>query len=67
VLKAHRHHPAGLGKLRHDLLVQPDVHFRRAIESASVAELLRQLFAGVPAKIENFFWSMSDRPKFLFR
>jgi hypothetical protein len=46
VLKADRHHPAGLGKLRHDLLVQPDVHFRRAIESASVAELLRQLFAG---------------------
>jgi hypothetical protein len=21
----------------------------------------------IPAKIESFFWSMSDRPKFLFR
>jgi hypothetical protein len=27
VLEALGHHPAALGKLLHDLLVQPDVHF----------------------------------------
>ena len=52
VLETDRHHAAALGKLRHDLLVQPDVHFRRAIESSSVAELLRQLLAGAKAAVE---------------
>src|SRR5262249_18197764 len=41
-----------LGKLCHDLLVQPDVHFRRAIESAGVAEFLRQLLAGAKAAVQ---------------
>src|SRR5262249_18531090 len=45
-LETVRHLAAALGKLCHDLLVQPDVHFRRAIESAGVAEFLRQLLAG---------------------
>ena len=36
-----RHLATGLGKLRHDLLVQPHVHFRRAIKGAAVAEFLR--------------------------
>src|SRR5262245_33730494 len=43
---------AALGKLCHDLLVQPDVHFRRAIESAGVAEFLRQLLAGAKAAVQ---------------
>jgi len=40
------HLAAAFSKLRHDLLVQPDIHVRRAIESAGVAEFLGQLFAG---------------------
>ena len=52
MLEARRHHTTALCKLGHDLIVQPDVHFRRAIVSPSVAELLRQLFAGAKAAVE---------------
>src|SRR3954453_17473992 len=45
-LETVRHLAAAFSKLRHDLLVQPDIHVRRAIESAGVAEFLGQLFAG---------------------
>ena len=51
-LKAFGHRAATLGKLRHDLLVQPQVHFGRAIEGAGVAEFLGQLFAGAKAAVE---------------
>ena len=50
-LETVRHLAAALGKLDHDLLVQPDVHFCRAIESAGIAEFLRQLFSGAKAAI----------------
>jgi len=51
-LETIRHLATGLGELCHDLLVQPDVHFRRAIESACVAELLRQLLSGAKAAVQ---------------
>src|SRR6516165_6390717 len=51
-LETVRHLAAALGKLCHDLLVQPDIHFRRAIESAGVAEFLRQLLAGAKAAVQ---------------
>ena len=51
-LEAIRHLATGLGKLCHDLLVQPDIHFRRAIKSAGVAEFLRQLFSGTKAAVQ---------------
>jgi hypothetical protein len=51
-LETVRYFAAGLGELYHDLLVQPDVHFRRAIERASVAEFLGQLFAGRKAAVQ---------------
>jgi hypothetical protein len=50
-LETVRHLAAALGKLDHDLLVQPDVHFCRAIESAGIAEFLRQLFSGAKAAV----------------
>jgi hypothetical protein len=50
-LETVRHLAAALGKLCHDLLVQPDVHFCRAIESACIAEFLRQLFSGAKAAV----------------
>src|SRR5262245_2937092 len=46
------HLAAALGKLCHDLLVQPDVHFRRAIERACVAEFLRQLLPGTKSAVQ---------------
>src|SRR5262245_48592254 len=52
VLQAVRHLAAALGELGHHLLVQPDVHFRRAVERALVAQLLRQLLAGAQAGVE---------------
>jgi hypothetical protein len=52
VLETVRHNTAALGKLRHDLLVQPDVHFRRTIELTFVAELLCELLAGGQAAVE---------------
>src|SRR3954471_8020864 len=45
-LETVRHLAAAFSKLRHDLLVQPDIHVRRAIESAGITEFLGQLFAG---------------------
>jgi hypothetical protein len=45
------HLTAALGKLCHDLLVQPYVHFRRAIEGARIAKFLRQLLAGAKAAV----------------
>ena len=47
-----RHLAAALGELCHDLLLQPDIHRRRAIESAGVAELLRQLLARAEAAVQ---------------
>jgi hypothetical protein len=46
VLEALRNDAAALGKLGHDLFVQPDIHLGRAVEAAFVAELLRKLLAG---------------------
>src|ERR1043166_168736 len=37
-LEAGRHRAAAFRELSHDLLVQPDVHFRRAVERARIAE-----------------------------
>src|SRR5262249_38538664 len=51
-LETVRHLAAALGELRHDLLLQPDVHRRRAIEGAGVAELLRQLLTGAEAAVQ---------------
>src|SRR5262249_58238155 len=50
-LETVRHLAAALGKLCHDFLVQPDVHFRRAIERAGVAEFPRQSFSGANAPV----------------
>src|SRR5262249_50151887 len=62
-LETVRHLAAALGKLCHDLLVQPDVHFCRAIESACIAEFLRQLFAGAKAAVQfQQFHQVNDRP-----
>src|SRR5262249_26628043 len=47
-----RYLAAALGKLCHDLLLQPDIHRRRTIESAGVAEFLRQLLAGAKATVQ---------------
>jgi hypothetical protein len=52
VLETVRHHAAALSKFDHDLLVEPDVHFRRAIEFALVSEFLRQLLAGAKAAVQ---------------
>jgi hypothetical protein len=52
VLKAIRHLAAARGELHHDLLVQPNVHFRRAVESSSVAELLRQLLSAIETAVQ---------------
>jgi hypothetical protein len=52
-LETVRYLAAALGKLRHDLLLQPDVHFRRTIESARIAKFLRQLLAG-PRPLSSF-------------
>jgi|SRR6516225_2275001 len=49
-LKTVRHLATALSELGHDLLVQPDVHFRRAIEGAGIAELLRQLLSGAKGR-----------------
>src|ERR1700738_1532668 len=46
VLEALRDDTAALGKLGHDLFVQPDIHLGRAVEAAFVPELLRKLLAG---------------------
>src|SRR5215467_14347610 len=51
-LETVRHLAAALGKLCHDLLVQPYVHFRRAIDRARVAEFLGQLFASPEAAVQ---------------
>src|SRR4051812_37949870 len=51
-LEALRHLAAALGKLFHDLLVEPDIHFGRHIERAFVAELLCQFLAGAEAAVE---------------
>src|SRR5262249_9938706 len=62
-LETIRHLSAALGKLCHDLLMQPDVHFRRAIKSASVAEFLRQLLAGAKAAVQfQQLHQVNDRP-----
>jgi len=45
VFEALRDDATALGKLDHDLFVQPDIHLRRAVEVAFVAELLRELLA----------------------
>jgi len=44
--------PPALGELRHHLFVQPHVHFRRAVERASIAEFLRQLLAGAKSAVQ---------------
>jgi hypothetical protein len=46
VLEALRDDAAALGKLGHDLFVEPDIHLSRAVEAAFVGELLRKLLAG---------------------
>src|SRR5262245_22597581 len=51
-LQTIRHLAAALGKLCHDLLVQPEVHFRRAVEGASITELLRQLLSSTKAAVQ---------------
>src|SRR5262245_34795417 len=51
-LQTIRHLAAALGKLCHDLLVQPEVHFRRAVEGASITELLRQLLSSAKAAVQ---------------
>src|SRR5262245_382809 len=57
------HLTPALGKLRHDLLVQPYVHFRRAVERASVAEFLRQLLSGAKTAVQlQQFHQINDRP-----
>ena len=50
--EAVRHLAAALGELGHHLLVQPHVHFRRAVERAGIAELFRELLAGMQAAVE---------------
>src|SRR5262249_9647112 len=52
VLETVRNLAAAFGELGHDLLVQPDVHFRRAVERALVAKLLRQLLARAETAVE---------------
>src|SRR5262245_43295885 len=47
------HLTPALGKLRHDLLVQPYVHFRRAVERASVASSCASCFRA-PRPLSNF-------------
>src|SRR5262249_8557000 len=51
-LETVRHFAAALGKLCHDLLLQPDVHRRRAIKGPGVAEFLRQLLASAEAAVQ---------------
>src|SRR4249920_3162170 len=46
VHEALRDHAAALGKLGHDLFMEPDIHLSRAVEAAFVGELLRKLLAG---------------------
>ena len=51
-LEAIRYLAAALGELGHNLFVQPGVHFRRAVESAGISELLRQLFASTETTVQ---------------
>src|SRR5439155_19862143 len=43
---------SALGDLCHDLLMQPDIHFRRTVERAFVAELLGELLARAQTAVE---------------
>ena len=47
-----RHLSSTLSKLGHDLFVQPNIHFGRAIESACVAKFLGKLLAGGKAAVQ---------------
>src|SRR5271166_980388 len=51
-LETVRHLAAALGELGHHLLMQPDVHFRGAVECAGIAELMGELLAGAQAAVE---------------
>lgn len=53
VLEAIRDFPAAFGKLCHDLFMRPDIHVRRAVERARVAELLSEFLAGFQAAVES--------------
>src|SRR6266436_5864654 len=52
VLETVRHDAAAFSELCHHLLVEPDVHFRRAIELTLVTELLSKLLASAEATVE---------------